>query len=371
MAAMIASAALKQKALALGFDACGIARADAPWPAQARLQEFIAQGRHGAMAWMAETAPRRGHPQAMWPQARAAILLGVNYAADEDPLAALAQKDRAAFALYARRRDYHDVIKGRLKDLAGWFARESGAQVKVFVDTAPLMEKPLAQAAGLGWQGKHTNLVSRAFGSWLFLGAILTDADLAADEAEQDHCGQCRACLDICPTDAFPAPYQLDARRCVAYLTIEHDGPIPAGLREGIGNRVFGCDDCLAVCPWNKFAAAARETRLALNPALAGLSLTDLAGLDETGFRALFAGTPMKRTGHARILRNVLIAIGNSSDPMLAPAAEAHLAHDDPAVRGAAVWALRRLLDPARFAALKHTHAAAEADGGVKGEWES
>ncbi|MES1203144.1 MAG: tRNA epoxyqueuosine(34) reductase QueG, partial [Pseudomonadota bacterium] len=317
--------AIKQKAIALGFDACGIARADVAWPATARLAQFIADGRHGEMGWMEETAARRGHPQSLWPDAKSAIMLGVNYAGEDDPLAALEKKDRAAISQYARRRDYHDLIKSKLKQLARWLAEESGAEVKVFVDTAPLMEKPLAQNASIGWQGKHTNLVSRQFGSWLFLGAILTDAALPADEPEADHCGGCRACLDICPTAAFPAPYQLDARRCIAYLTIEHEGPIPEEFRAAIGNRVFGCDDCLAVCPWNKFAEASRDGKLALNEALADLRLADLAELNDAAFRARFAGTPIKRTGRDRFVRNVLIAIGNSGEAKLTASAEARL----------------------------------------------
>ena len=360
---------IKREARALGFDAVGIARADAPWEAGARLDHFLAEGRHGAMEWMATTADRRRHPQALWPDARAAIMLGVNYAGDTDPLAALLEKETASLSVYARRRDYHDVIKSKLKALARWIAEASGQDVKVFVDTAPLMEKPLAQRAGLGWQGKHTNLVSRDFGSWLFLGAILTAADLPADEAEGDHCGQCRACLDICPTNAFPAPYQLDARRCIAYLTIEHDGPIPEEFRAAIGNRVFGCDDCLAVCPWNKFASASAEGKLALNRALQAMPLAALAELDDARFRTLFAGTPIKRSGRDRFVRNVLIAIGNSGAPDLAAAAEARLGDDSAIVRGAAVWALTRLLDPARFAALKLDLSGRESDAGVRREW--
>jgi epoxyqueuosine reductase len=295
-------------------------------------------------------------------------MLGVNYSSEENPLAALETKDRAALSQYARRRDYHDLIKSKLKQLARWLAEESGAEVKVFVDTAPLMEKPLAQNAGLGWQGKHTNLVSRQFGSWLFLGAILSALELPADEAEADHCGACRACLDICPTAAFPAPYKLDARRCIAYLTIEHEGPIPEEFRAAIGNRVFGCDDCLAVCPWNKFAKQSHDAKLALNETLAALPLADLAQLDDGAFRLRFAGTPIKRTGRDRFVRNVLIAIGNSEDTALVPAAEARLTDSAPLVRGAAIWALRRL-DPARFATLKSTHARAESDAAVKREW--
>jgi epoxyqueuosine reductase len=352
--------ALKAQARALGFDACGVTSVNAPWPASARLEEFIANGRHGTMDWIARTTGRRAHPQALWPQAQTAIVLGVNYASEDDPLSTLARKNRASLSLYARRRDYHDVIKTRLKALARWLAADNGAEVKVFVDTAPLMEKPLAQDAGLGWQGKHTNLVSREFGSWLFLGAILTDIALPGDAPEKDHCGQCRACLDICPTAAFPAPYKLDARRCIAYLTIEHDGPIPEEFRAPIGNRVFGCDDCLAVCPWNKFAAASRDAKLRLKPDLTDPPLAELAGLDEPAFRAGFSGTPIKRSGRERFIRNVLIAIGNSGDPSLAPAAQALVEDASSVIRDAAAWALQRLLDPSASGALKLSRASRE-----------
>ena len=362
------AADLSAQARALGFDAIGIADAAAPWPAAARLAEFLADGRHGEMAWM--DTPRRDHPLALWPQARSAIMLGLNYGPDGDPLELLAQRDRGAISVYAVRRDYHDVVKTGLKALARRLAEASGGEVKVFVDTAPLMEKPLAARAGLGWQGKHTNLVSRAHGSWLFLGAILTDVALPVDAREEDHCGTCRACLDICPTRAFPQPYQLDARRCLAYLSIEHKGPIPHEFRVPMGNRIFGCDDCLAVCPWNKFAGVAREARLATREELQGRPLPELAALDDPAFRALFAGTPVKRTGRDRFVRNVLIAIGNSGAPALAAAAEARLGDHSPLVRGAAVWALSRL-DPARFAALKIARADAERDPDVGVEWQA
>lgn len=359
--------ALKAQARALGFDAVGVADVRAPWPAQARLEEFLAAGRHGDMAWM--DTPRRGHPQALWPQAQAVVMVGLSYGPETDPMALLAARDRGAISVYATRRDYHDVVKSRLKALARWLAAESGAEVKVFVDTAPLMEKPLAQQAGLGWQGKHTNLVSRAHGSWLFLGAILTTAQLSPDAPETDHCGSCRACLDVCPTAAFPAPYQLDARRCLAYLSIESKDPIPEEFRAAMGNRIFGCDDCLAVCPWNKFAGAAREARLASRDALQGRPLAELAALDDAAFRALFAGAPVKRTGRDRFVRNVMIAIGNSGDAALAPVAERGAQDDSPLVRGAAVWALAKL-DPERFAALKIDRADAECDPEVRGEWQ-
>jgi len=322
------------------------------------------------MAWLSREVERRSHPQMLWSQARSAVLLGVSYAPAADPLDALAQRAAGAVSVYAARRDYHDTLKAKIKSLARWLAADlGGAEVKVFVDTAPLMEKPLAERAGLGWQGKHTNLVSRTHGSWLFLGAILTDAVLSPDDPHTDHCGQCRACLDICPTNAFPAPYQLDARRCIAYLTIEHKGHIPTEFRAAIGNRIFGCDDCLAVCPWNKFAAESRDHRMALLPDLQLRPLDELAALGDAAFRALFAGTPVKRTGRARFIRNVLIAIGNSGDPKLASAAEQRLADESPLIRAAAVWALHQLLDAAAFARLRSAYAAGEPDAAVSAEW--
>jgi epoxyqueuosine reductase len=336
-------ARIKAEARRLGFDVCGLTSVETPWPASARLAEFVAQGRHGEMAWLATTAERRAHPTAMWDGARSAIVLGVNYGPDSDPLLALEQKSRAAISVYAQGDDYHELIKKRLKTLARWLVAETGCELKVFVDTAPLMEKPLAQAAGLGWQGKHTNLVSRAFGSWLFLGAILTASTLASDGAETDHCGACRACLDICPTKAFPAPYQLDARRCISYLTIEHAGPVPEEFRTALGNRIYGCDDCLAVCPWNKFASISREAQLHARETLRAPSLADLAALDDAAFRALFAKSPVKRIGRDRFVRNVLYAIGNSGDAALADAARARLDDDNPVVRDAAQWALDQL----------------------------
>ncbi len=361
-------ARLKAQGFALGFSAIGVADASAPWAASARLAEWLEAGRQGDMDWMAIHAGRRAHPLSLWPAARSAILVGASYAPQADPLSLLAAKDRAALSAYAVRRDYHEALKGRLKRLAGWLAQAARAEVKVFVDTAPLMEKPLAQRAGLGWQGKHTNLVSRAHGSWLLLGAILTDAALVPDPPEGDHCGSCRACLDICPTQAFPAPYQLDARRCLAYLSIEHRGPIPREFRVAMGNRVFGCDDCLAVCPWNKFAAQSRAL-LVERSDLQSRPLAELAALDEAGFRSLFAGTPIKRTGRDRFVRNVLIAIGNCGDPALAPVASARLSDRSALVRGAAVWALSRLLDVRAFAALKQVHAGAELDPDAIEEW--
>lgn len=360
--------AVVARALAEGFSVARIAGADSIPQVPAQLHQWLAAGHHGDMGWMAERVAERAAPQALWADVRSVVMLGMSYAPDSDPLAILAETDKAAISLYARRRDYHDVVKGKLKSVAGLLAARGGAQVKVFVDTAPVMEKPLAQAAGLGWQGKHTVLVSREHGSWLFLGAIYTTAALPADEPEPDHCGSCRRCLDICPTEAFPQPYQLDARRCIAYLTIEHQGHIDAALRPGIGNRVFGCDDCLAVCPWNKFAQTARETRLALKDDLAARPLAELAALDDAGFRALFAGTPVKRTGRDRFIRNVLIAIGNSGRPALADSGEALLRDPSPLVRAMAVWALGRLRpDDAR--ALASAALAREPDAAVRREW--
>jgi epoxyqueuosine reductase len=360
---------LSRAARALGFDAAGIARVDAPWLAGDRLAAFVAAGYHGEMAWMETTLARRQSPRAMWPEAKSAVVVAVNYGPDHDPLLTLEQKSTGNISVYARGRDYHDLLKGRLKQLAGQFATRSGAQVKVFVDTAPLMEKPLAELAGLGWQGKHSNLVSRALGSWFFLGVMLTDAELAPDAPETDHCGTCRACLDICPTNAFPAPYQLDARRCISYLTIEHSGPIPHEFRAAIGNRVYGCDDCLAACPWNKFAAAASEAALQARDTLRAPALADLAALDDAAFRALFAATAVKRTGRDRFVRNVCIAIGNSGDARLVQTLIDRLDDTDALVRGAAIWALWRL-DPARFAAEKQSRQAGEPDPAVSAEWD-
>jgi epoxyqueuosine reductase len=345
-----------------------VVRPDALGDAKRHLADFLAAGAHGDMTWMEANAERRGDPRALWPQVRSIVMLGLNYGPDDDPLAILAARQRGAISVYAQGDDYHEVIKPRLKAVARKLVALAGGDVKVFVDTAAVMEKPLAAAAGLGWQGKHTNLVSRAFGSWLFLGAIFTTLELAADEAEQDHCGTCRACLDVCPTAAFPTPYRLDARRCISYLTIEHKGPIPHALRPPIGNRIYGCDDCLAVCPWNKFAQRGREAKLAARAALAAPRLADLAKLDDRQFRALFAKSTIKRTGRDRFVRNVLIAIGNSADPELAPDAERLIADPSPLVRGAAIWALGRLV-PQRLAAVATRRRAAEADASVAHEW--
>ena len=307
------------------------------------LRAYIAAKHHGTMTWLEETKERRGHPQSLWPEAKTAIILGLNYGPETDPLVTLEQRSKATISVYARNRDYHDIIKGRLKELAGLIARDTNEDVKVFVDTAPLMEKPLAAAAGLGWQGKHTNLVSRDYGSWLFLGVILSAAKLAPTTAEIDHCGSCRDCLDICPTDAFPEPYKLDARRCISYLTIEHKGPVDIDLREKMGNRIYGCDDCLAVCPWNKFASESAEIKLKAKAALDAPDLAELAALSDEDFRARFSGSPIKRIGRNQFIRNVLYAIGNSEDRSLKTAIYPHLDSDDPVIKDAALWAITRL----------------------------
>ena len=361
--------AFRARATALGFEAVGVAPADAAPQALERLRSWLDQGHHADMLWMAETPQRRAEPASLWPEVRSVIMLGVNHGIAGDALATLASPSRGSIALYAQRRDYHEVIKGRLKELAGFLVARAGGDVKVFVDTAPVLEKTLAEAAGLGWQGKSTVLISRDFGAWLFLGAIYTTLDLPADRAGTERCGRCTRCLDICPTDAFPAPFILDSRRCISYLTIEHAGPIPRDLRTRIGNRIFGCDDCLAVCPWNKFARDARDAKLALRPDLDGPALDDLAALDEAGFRQMFAGTPIKRTGHARFLRNVLIAIGNSGLPELADATLPHLEAPSAIVRGAAVWALGRLLPRQRVESLAARHRPCEGDAEVLAEW--
>ncbi len=358
---------IRAEALRLGFDTCRFTPIPDAWPASAWLAEFIDRGRHGELGWMAETAERRAHPRAMWADARSAIVLGMNYGPDHDPLAVLGERTQAAISVYAQGDDYHELIKGRLKALARWLQGRFGGELKVFVDTAPLLEKPLAAQAGLGWQGKHTNLVSREFGSWLFLGSILTTLELAADAAETAGCGTCQACLDICPTKAFPAPYQLDARRCISYLTIELRGPIPREFREALGNRIYGCDDCLAVCPWNKFAAVAAEQKLQAREALRAPPLAELSRLDDGAFRALFAKSPVKRIGRDRFVRNVLYAIGNSGEPGLAAEAERLLDDPSPLVRGAAVWALGRLLGAEAFEGLRVV--VTETDPEVLEEW--
>jgi epoxyqueuosine reductase len=361
--------ALATEARALGFDSIGITDPDAIAGVRERLEAFLNAGAHGQMDWLADNPARRADPKVMWRDVRSVIMLGVNYGPDENPLAILSQRSRGAISVYAQGDDYHELIKKRLKLLARWLIARAGGDVKVFVDTAAVMEKPLAQTSGLGWQGKHTNLVSREFGSWLFLGAIFTTLELERDEAERDHCGSCQACLDICPTAAFPAPYQLDARRCISYLTIEHKGPIPPQFRKNIGNRIYGCDDCLAACPWNKFAQAGRETKLAAREALRAPGLAELAQLDDPAFRAMFTKSPVKRIGRDRFVRNVLIAIGNSDDASLACEAKRLLSDDSAVVRGAAVWALSQLLGQDEFAALATRGVEAERDEDVRAEW--
>ncbi|WP_037431309.1 tRNA epoxyqueuosine(34) reductase QueG [Sinorhizobium fredii] len=363
------TAFLKEEAAAKGFDLCRITRPDAIPEAPDRLRQFLAAGCHGTMEWLAETAERRAEPRVLWSDVRSIVLFGMNYGPDSDPLAILAKRDRGAISVYAQNRDYHDVVKGRLKEIATRFAARAGEDVKVFVDTAPVMEKPLAEKAGIGWQGKHTNLVSREFGSWLFLGSLFTTADLDLDAPERDNCGSCRACLDACPTGAFPVPYRIDARRCISYLTIEHKGPIDPELRPLIGNRIYRCDDCLAVCPWNKFARSASEMKLKARDDLQEPELAALLTLDDVAFRSLFSGSPVKRIGRDRFVRNVLIAAGNSGQKDLIPACKALARDGSPTVRGMAVWALSRLMpagDLAAFAA----ECGQETDDEVLSEWE-
>ncbi len=361
--------AIRDKAMALGFDLVALTPARLEGKTQAGLADYVARGYHGDMAWLASTMARRADPRVLWPEARSVVMLGMSYAPEVDPLALLSRSERASIASYARGEDYHALIKKRLKALARWLAAEADVAVKVFVDTAPLMEKPLAEAAGIGWQGKHTNLVSREHGSWLFLGAVLTDLDLGSDPPESDHCGTCRRCLDICPTNAFPEPHRLDARRCISYLTIEHKGHIAREFRLPMGNRIFGCDDCLAVCPWNKFARRTGEPGFMPRIELTAPRLADLAMLDDAGFRAFFAGTAIKRIGRSRFMRNLLIAIGNSGDSGLAPRAVALLDDPSPLVRAMAVWALGRLLDPGSFAALRANRLPTEQVQEVCAEW--
>ena len=330
------------KALEEGFSKARITRPDAVPELPARLEVFVADGLHGQMGWMAERMGWRGNPAALWPEAKSVLMLAESYTPETDPTGVLARPDRGAVSVYARGKDYHDLVKKRLKRVGRWLLDQAeGAEIKVFVDTAPVMEKPLAQAAGLGWQGKHTNLLARDLGNWFFLGAIFTTVDLPPDTPEISHCGSCSSCLDACPTEAFIAPYRLDPRRCISYLTIEHNGPIAPDLRARMGNRIYGCDDCLAACPWNKFAQTAREMRYA--DAVGEPLLAELATLDDAGFRARFSGSPIKRIGINRFLRNVLYAIGNSGDTGLIPAAQAHLGAEDATVREAAQWALARL----------------------------
>ena len=364
---------LKQKAAELGFVAVGIASADAAPLAGARLRNWLAAGAHGDMVWMESRVGQRAAPTALWPDVRSVIALGMSYAPAVDPLALADHPSRARISVYAQGGDYHDVVKRALKALARWLVDQAGgpgaADVKVFVDTAPVMEKPLAEAAGIGWQGKHSNLVSRQDGSWLFLGMIYTTLDLAPDSPGGDACGSCDACQRACPTDAFPAPYALDARRCISYLTIENDGPIPRQFRKAMANRIYGCDDCLAVCPWNKFAQTASELKLAARDELKSPHLEDLAKLDDAAFRALFRKSPVKRIGRDRFLRNVMIAIGNSGDPRLTKSAQTALQDPSPLVRGAAVWALSQLLAQEEFEALARIHGTSDPDSQVREEW--
>ncbi|WP_224001806.1 tRNA epoxyqueuosine(34) reductase QueG [Aureimonas sp. SA4125] len=354
----------------LGFDAVGIAPGEGDVASAAGLDAFVADGRHGTMAWMPETLERRRSARALWPEVRSIIVLGMNYGPDEDPLAILARPERGAISVYARHRDYHDVIKGRLKELGSRLIARAGSdhQMKVFVDTAPVMEKPLGQMAGLGWQGKHTNLVSRDFGSWLFLGSIFTTLDLAPDAPGGDLCGSCRACQDACPTDAFPVPYRLDARRCISYLTIETKNPVPAEFRVAIGNRIYGCDDCLAVCPWNKFAQSAREAKLVAREDLKAPRLEELLALDDAAFRTLFSGSPVKRIGREKFVSNCLIAAGNAGGSALLGAVRTCLVDPAPLVRAMAVWALYRL-EPQEALARRQAALHSEEDERVRSEW--
>ena len=335
---------IRDRALSLGFDAVGFCRAELGLESRKRLADFLATGQHGDMGWLERRSDQRADPRKLWPDARSVIALGLSYAPDTDPLATLTQHDRATISVYARNRDYHDVAKGKLKHLAQFIVARFGPRVKVFVDTAPVMEKPLAARAGLGWQGKHTNLVSRSHGSWLFLGEIYTTLEIDSDEAHADNCGSCRRCLEICPTNAFPAAYRLDATRCISYLTIEHHGPIPHSLRPLMGNRIYGCDDCLAVCPWNRFARATPHDKLRGRAELTAPRLAELAALDDAAFRRMFSGSPIKRIGRDRFVRNVLIAIGNSGDPALRPVAAGLTGDANPVVAEAAGWACERLL---------------------------
>ena len=367
------AANIRQQAKSLGFSAARFTALPDVWAASERLQVFVEAGFHGDMTWMEETLERRKHPQNMWSGAQSALVLGYNYGPESDPLALLDETDIANLSVYARGDDYHELIKKKLKQLAGWIVTETGCELKVFVDTAPLMEKPLAALAGLGWQGKHTNLVSREFGSWLFLGVILLDRVIAEDAPERDHCGSCQACLDICPTNAFEGPYRLDARKCLSYLTIEYRGPWPEPFRHAMGNRIYGCDDCLAVCPWNKFAQATHEIKLQARDGFEGLKLTDLAGLDDASFRALFSKSPVKRIGRESFLRNVHYALGNSfrvsSNMETKTALLRSLSDDSAVVRGAAVWALKQGLSDVEFVALHKEYASNETDEVVKAEW--
>ncbi len=359
---------INTEAALLGFGLCRITSPELPTGSAEDLFEYLRQGHHGTMHWMAETFERRRRPQALWSKVRSVIMLAMNYTPANDPLEILQHRDQAAISVYAQNRDYHDIVKGKLKSLASKLVSKAGGEVKVFVDTAPVMEKPLAEKAGIGWQGKHTNVVSRQLGSWFFLGSIFTTAELPFDAGEENHCGSCRACLDICPTAAFTAAHQIDARRCISYLTIEHKGPIPIELRPLLGNRVFGCDDCLAVCPWNKFAKEATEAKLIGRQELKSLSLRELAKLDDAAFRRFFSANPVKRIGRNRFIRNVLTAMGNAADSRFANDVVPHLNDDNPLVRGAAIWALGQL-DPTSASELARRRAADEMDASVVTEW--
>ncbi|HIN91350.1 MAG TPA: tRNA epoxyqueuosine(34) reductase QueG [Alphaproteobacteria bacterium] len=360
---------IRDRALSLGFDAIGFADPEDVGQAGRKLSEFIALGRHGEMKWMTKKIDRRKDPKKLWPAVRGVIVVAANYGPETDPLDDLSRRSIGTISVYARNRDYHKILKGRLKQLGNWMSSSLGGKIKVFVDTAPVMEKPLAEAAGLGWQGKHTNLVSQEYGSWLFLGVIFTTFEVSSEETIGDRCGSCQRCLDICPTHAFPAPYQLDARRCISYLTIEHKGQIAREFRSAMGNRIFGCDDCLAVCPWNKFARATREMKLSAREDLLAPDLSMLARLDDQAFRTLFAGSPIKRLGRNRFVRNVLVAIGNSANPALAKAAAARLEDSSPLVRGMAVWAWQQLAKPEEIAGRRKQHLCQESDSAVRAEW--
>jgi epoxyqueuosine reductase len=355
---------LGERARAEGFADCRVTTADLARVVGDRLDSYVAQGFHGTMAWMEETTERRRSPRSLWPAARTAVMVSMSYGPDFDPLDRLQQKSAGVISVYGLNRDYHEVLKGKLKQLAHWFARSSGCEVKVFTDTAPLMEKPLAQRAGIGWQGKHSNLVSRQHGSWLFLGAMLTTCDLPVDESESDHCGSCTACLEVCPTNAFPQPHVLDARRCISYLTIEHAGHIDVEFRKAMGNRIYGCDDCLAVCPWNKFAGLAQEQKFHAREELKGPRLRDLLALDDAEFRQLFSGSPVKRIGRDRFVRNCLIAAGNSGDGSLVAPVAALLLDPSAHVRAMAVWALKQLAPLAAG-----TYKVPDEDEAVVAEW--
>lgn len=362
---------IKDRARVEGFAEVGIMAADARPDLPDRLMQWLGEGAHGTMHWMESRADQRADPRTLWPEARSIIMLGMSYAPAEDPMLLEQRPDKARISVYARGKDYHDVVKKALKRLARWLVDEMNEEVKVFVDTAPVMEKPLAASSGIGWQGKHTNLISREHGNWLFLGAIFTTAELRPDAPATDHCGSCRACQDICPTDAFPEPYRLDARRCISYLTIEHDGPIDRSLRPLMGNHVYGCDDCLAICPWNKFADNAAANRAFFARAeLAAPAIADLLQLDDAGFRSVFSGSPIKRSGRRRMVRNAAIAAGNSDDARFVSLLASLLDDEEPQVRGAAIWAVGRL-DPSRFMSERAARLTGETDADVRAEWEA